>query len=119
MSFATKIVVINFQISFNVYLSNEDHKRVVTEGIGIIEFINAPFATDELFVLVSDPKSLDLKAFWYKVRCTFCNDFFQQCPPKKKLEGNLKNQMERTKQAKTIEDALSMKSSITLVLLTG
>ncbi len=110
LSFATKIVVIYFQFFSNVVLTNEDHKRVVIEGIGIIESVNAPFVADEQpFVLVGDPKSLDMKSFWYKVRCTICNDFFQQCPPKKNLERNLKNHMEETKHAKVIEDVLSKK----------
>jgi hypothetical protein len=34
------------------------------------------------------------------------------------MEGNLKNHMEGTKHAKAVEDALSKKGSITLVLLT-
>ncbi len=51
-----------------ILLTNDDHKKAVTEGIGIIEFVNAPFAADEQpFVLVGDPKSLELKSFWYKV----------------------------------------------------
>jgi len=84
LSFATKIVVIYFQISYNVLFTNEDYKKVIIEGIGIIESINAPFvANEQPFVLVGDPKSLNLKLFWYKVKSTFCNDFSQQCLPKK------------------------------------
>ncbi len=87
LSFVTKIVVIYFQISYNVLFTNEDHKKVVIEGIGIIESINAPFvANEQPFVLVGDPKSLNLKLFRYKVKSTFCNDFSQQCLPKKNLE---------------------------------
>ncbi len=87
LSFTTKIIVIYFQISYNVLLTNEDHKKVVIEGIGIIESINAPFvANEQPFVLVANPKSLNLKLFWYKVKSTFCNEFYQQCLPKKNLE---------------------------------
>jgi hypothetical protein len=47
-----------------ILLTNEDHKRVVTQGIRIIEFINAPFVVNEQpFVLVGDPKSSQLKSF--------------------------------------------------------
>jgi hypothetical protein len=68
-------------------------ERAIIKGIGIIEFVNAPFVEDEKpFVLVGDLKSSELKSFWYKVRCTFCNNFFQLCPPKKNMEGHLKNQ---------------------------
>jgi hypothetical protein len=103
-----------------ILLTNEDHKRVVIEGIRIIKFINAPFAIDEKpFILVGDLESSKLKSFWYKIRCTFCNDFFQLCPPKKNLEGNLKNYMEKTKHAKVIEDVLSKKSYVASTLLIG
>jgi hypothetical protein len=38
-----------------ILLTNEDHKKVVTQVIGIIEYVNAPFATNEQhFVLVGD-----------------------------------------------------------------
>jgi hypothetical protein len=51
-----------------ILLTNDDHKKAVIEGIGIIEFVNAPFvANEQPFVLDGDPKSLELKSFWYKV----------------------------------------------------
>jgi len=96
-----------------ILLTNEDHKRALIRGIGMVS-INTPLVVNEQpFVLVGDPESLQLKTFWYKIRCTFCNDFFQLCPPKKNLKGNLKNHMEGT-----IEDALSKKDFTISTLLT-
>jgi hypothetical protein len=96
-----------------ILLTNEDHKRALIESIGMVS-LNTPFVVNEQpFVLVGDPESLQLKKIWYKIRCTFCNDFFQLCPPKKNLKGNLKNHMEGT-----IEDALSKKGFTTSTLLT-
>jgi hypothetical protein len=103
-----------------ILLTNEDYKRAIIEGIRIIDFVNAPFAVNEQpFVLVGDLESLELKSFWYKVRCTFCNDFFQLCPPKKNMERNLNNHMEGTKHAKVVEDVLSNKGYATSTLLIG
>jgi len=102
-----------------IFPSNEDLKRDVKEGIIIIDYVNAPFAINEQpFVFVGDLESSELKSFWYKIRYTFCNDFFQLSPPKKNLERILKKYMERTKHAKAVEDVSSKKGYATLALLT-
>jgi hypothetical protein len=60
-----------------------------------------------------------LKSFWYKVWCKLCGDLFQLCPPKKNLEGNLKNHLQGLKHCKVVEDAASGARSGTLALSTG
>jgi hypothetical protein len=71
------------------------------------------------FVVVGDPKAEHLKSFWYKERCKLCGDLFQLCPPKKNLEGNLKNHLQGLKHCKVVEDAASGARSGSLALSTG
>lgn len=81
-----------------------DHRVVVVEGIDIQNVVNTEGGSDFTpFVLVGDLDAIELKSFCYKVRCTFCNDLFQLCPPKKNLHANLKNHLEGTKHAKMVE----------------
>jgi hypothetical protein len=102
LSFANKIIIIYFQISYSVIFTNEDHKRAVIEGIWTIGYVNAPFVVDEQpFVLDGDPKSLDLKSFWYKVKCTFCNDFFSTMRSKQEFGGKFEESHRRDQTCKS------------------
>jgi hypothetical protein len=48
---------------------------------------------------------VNVKYFWYKVRCKYCNDILALCPPKKNLEANLQNHLGGTKHEKPVLDA--------------
>jgi hypothetical protein len=79
-------------------LTPADHWQLVKDGVAVLDAFNATFPKDkEPFRLVGDVDALELRCFWYKVRCMFCYDFFQLCPPKKDLETNLRNHVEGTK----------------------
>ena len=88
-----------------VILTVEDHRRLVKEGAQILEVVNTSANSDRPpFLLIGDPESADVKSFWFKVKCSFCGDIFQLCPPKKNLEANLRNHLNGTKHHKVMED---------------
>ncbi len=71
-------------------LKNEDHKRVVTKGIWIIEFVNAPLAANEHpFVLIGDPKSIELKSFLVQSKMYLLQWFLSIMPFKEESKGKL------------------------------
>ena len=60
-----------------VILTVADHRNLVVEGIKSLDNINKPFSLSDLpFALVGDPEALELKSFWYKVKCVYCPDYF-------------------------------------------
>lgn len=83
----------------------EDHKRLVKEGIELVERVNAKSDSERSpFVIVGDVDSNQVKCFWVKVKCTYCFDFYQLCPPKKNLLANLENHIQGRKHCKAVED---------------
>ena len=48
------------------------------------------------------------------MKCTYCVDFFQLCPPQKNLLANLNNHLGGTKQEKAVQDADNGEGSITI-----
>ena len=69
-----------------------DHKELVQEGLKIIETVNkACEANRPTFVVVGDVDAHGLKSYWFKARCTYCNECFMLCSAKKQLESNLLN----------------------------
>ena len=86
-------------------LTVEDHKCLVKEGLELVEAVNAKSESERPpFVVVGDVNSKQIKCFWLKVKCTYCFDFYQLCPPKKNLLANLENHMQGTKHCKAVED---------------
>jgi hypothetical protein len=72
-----------------ILLTNENHKRVVTEGIIIIKFVNAPFvADDQPFVLVGDLKSSKLKSL-VQSKMYLLQLFLSTMPSKEEYGGTL------------------------------
>lgn len=89
-----------------IILQQEDHRKRINEGLLILEGVNLKVQEEikpfTVFGDVSD--STDMKCFWVKVRCSYCRDFFQLCPPKMNLESNLMNHLNGPKHAKAKED---------------
>ena len=89
-----------------VKMTFADHRRAVEEGFSIVESVNAlAGAEDNTFVVLGDPTTLELKSFWYKVRCKLCGDLMQLCPPWKNLQANLEMHLNGFKDTKGVEDA--------------
>ena len=66
----------------SIVITIADHKRLITKGIKTLEAANSTIeGSMKPFTLISDPDNEHLKSFYYKVKCLFCNDFFQLCPP--------------------------------------
>jgi hypothetical protein len=85
-----------------IVMTISDHKKAVCDGLQILQMVNREVVDGggkEPFHHVGDPNADDLKSFWYKVRCHFCGDLLQLCPPKKNLEANLRNHLGGTKHA--------------------
>ena len=65
-------------------LTAKDHKCLIKEGMEFVEIVNAKSDFERPpFVIVGDVNSDQIKCFWLKVKCTYCFDFYQLCPPKK------------------------------------
>jgi hypothetical protein len=61
---------------------------VVQEEIKIINILNCEILGEKKpFVVIGDLGSKDLKTFWFKVKCTYCGEYYQLCPPVKKFGG--------------------------------
>ena len=72
-----------------------DHKRLVEEGVSILKSVNdAVSLEDPPFVLVGDVWVLQMKSFWYKVRCKIDGELMLLCPPKRNLRINLENHLQ-------------------------
>jgi ribosomal protein S27E len=95
-----------------VILTAADHKGLIDEGVKVVDGVNQSVFSDPLpFVVVGDPNCVEVKSFWFKVKCTYCGDFFQLCPPKRNLEANLSNHLCGTKHEKALEDAHNAKNT--------
>ena len=83
----------------------EDHKCLVKEGLELVAIVNAKSDSERPpFVVGGDVNLNQVKCFWLKVKCTYCFDFYQLCPLKKKLLANLEDHMQGTKRCKALED---------------
>jgi hypothetical protein len=61
-----------------------DHRAHVEEGVSIMRSMNDSInSSGSPFVLVGDVDVQIMKSFWYKVRCTVCEELFLLCPAKK------------------------------------
>ena len=61
-----------------VILTSEDHMWLVLEGVGILNAVNESLhpAPQTFAVLGRDPKTIELKSFWWKVKNSTCNEIY-------------------------------------------
>ena len=58
-----------------------DHKRLVEEGVSILQSVNDSISLDDpQFVVVGDVRVSQLKSFWFKVRCKIDGELMYLCP---------------------------------------
>jgi hypothetical protein len=67
----------------------------------------------KLFFVVGDHASEGFKMhlYWLKVRCLYCGEYFQLCPPKKNLLTNLQNHLQSLQHTKLVSYANSASTS--------
>jgi hypothetical protein len=88
-----------------VVLTLANHKRLVLEGIEILDALNEDIGEEKkTFDVIGDLNSEEVRSFWFRVKCNFCGDYFMLCPPKKNLEVNLRNHVNGLKHSKILED---------------
>lgn len=92
-----------------VVLTVSDHKRLVQEGLEILQGVNNNIGGGRpTFEVVGDTESDNVRCFFVKVKCTFCSgSFLQLCPPKKNLEANLVNHVQGSNHATAVEKCRS------------
>jgi hypothetical protein len=56
------------------------------------------------FVVIGDVESLDVCSKWFRIKCLYCGEYFQLCPPKKNVESNLQNHVNELKHSKAVDD---------------
>jgi hypothetical protein len=84
----------------------DDHKKAVSIALEIMNQANSTTESKKKpFVVLGDPNAVDVKCFWYKVRCIYCNDVLILYLPKKNLEANLQNHLRGTKHETIVVDA--------------
>ena len=89
-----------------IILTPEDHKRVIAEGVEIVQLVNGTLpAGHKEFTVLGNLEAHDTRCYWFKVRCQYCRDLMVLCPLKQNLEINLKNHLASPKHEKAIEDA--------------
>lgn len=103
-----------------VTITGADHKRLVEEGIGVMDTVNDSIDSSKpTFQLVGDPDEALMKSYWFKVKCLVCpREVFQLCPPKHNLEVNLMNHVHGILHTKAQEE-LSRKGAAGSALSTG
>lgn len=102
-----------------VVMIRADHEKLADEGIHIVDLINDSVDQDHKpFVIIGDRSSPHMRCFWLKVKCKFCGDFFQLCPPRRNLEANLTNHIMGPKHASAVEAAQNTRGR-SAVLRTG
>jgi hypothetical protein len=90
----------------SVVMAVDDHRKAIKEGLETMNCVNDKSTSKtKPFTALGDPDSMDVKCFWYKVRCVYCNDVFTLCPPKKNLEVNLMNHIGGRKHEKIVAGA--------------
>ena len=87
-------------------LTPEDHKRLIFEGVEILEGVNATLPDGhKKFTVLGNLTAEDTRCYWFKVKCPYCRDMMVLCPPRKTLEVNLKNHLTGPKHLKVVEVA--------------
>jgi ribosomal protein S27E len=99
-----------------VVLTPVDHKRLVLEGIEILDALNEDIGGEKkTFDVIGDLNSEEVRSFWLRVKCNFCGNYFMLCPPEKNLEVNLKNHVNSLKHSKISDDHLLKAGSSALL----
>ena len=91
-----------------------DHRRLVLEGMDILNSINDSLdPVRKTFELIGGyPQTMELKSFWWKAKYCTCNEVYSLCLPKKNLEANLRNHVGGTKHTKILQAEQSRRSSV-------
>ena len=101
----------------NVPLTPELHERLIQEGIEVMEAVNASLGDSQKPFTVFQPlKEGQRKSFWMKVRCFYCQEMHNLCPPKKNLESNLQHHLASTKHLQAVEQVKTGKKHDTPIL---
>lgn len=73
-------------------LTPHDHKRMINEGVQIVEDVNSSLPDDhKKFTILGNLTADDTRCYWFKVKCPYCREMMVLCPPKKTLEVNLRS----------------------------
>jgi len=89
-----------------IILTPEDHKRMIAEGVEIVQSVNGTLPDGHKeFTVLGNLQAEDTRCYWFKVRCQYCRDVMVLCPVKKNLEVNLLNHISGPKHKKAVEDA--------------
>ena len=87
-------------------LTPEDHKRLISEGVEILEGVNSSLPDGhKKFTVLGNLGAEDTRCYWFKVKCPYCRDMMVLCPPRKTLEVNLRNHLSGPKHMKVVEVA--------------
>jgi len=90
----------------SVPLSPSKYKELIMEGVSILQEVNSGMDVGILpFTVLGDIDTPNPKSFWFKVRCPYCGDLLNLCPPKKNLEANLRNHLGSSKHILAVEAA--------------
>lgn len=77
-----------------IILSLHNHKRLVKEGVEVMEVVNDILEEGHNhFTVRRDVNTSNSKCFWYKVRCPYCKELMTLCPLKKTLKMNIRNHL--------------------------
>ena len=97
-----------------VPLSPSRHKHLIKEGISIMEEVDEGLDSGVLpFSVVGNIETPNPKSFWFKVKCPYCKDLLNLCPPKRNLEANLRNHIGGSKHMMAVEEAQNQLSKST------
>ena len=84
----------------------EDHKTLITEGVQILDGVNASLPTGhKQFKVLGNLNAENNRCYWFKVKCPYCRELMVLCPPRKTLEANLRNHLSGFKHQKAVEAA--------------
>jgi hypothetical protein len=87
-------------------LTPEDHKRLISEGVEILEGVNVALPDGhKKFTVLGNLTAEDTMCYWFKVKCQYCRDMMVLYPPRKTLEVNLRNHLTGPKHKKVVEVA--------------
>jgi hypothetical protein len=89
-----------------------DHKKLVMEGIEILNVVNGEFEKDELgkakkaFRMVGDLELAHLQSFSIRMHCLCCKEYIQLYPQRNNFEYNLRNHLQSTRHTMAVNAAI-------------
>lgn len=87
-----------------IHLTPQIHRRLVDESVRIMEEVNDSLdPSHKPFTVLGDLTHEHPKSFWMKVKCAYCRDLLSLCPPKKKLEWNMRHHLASNKHLEALE----------------